>query len=157
MEPKEQKEDIFDKIMGLPLLRIFKPFYQKHKEALLYLFFGGVTTLIDLAVYWVFTALFDVDALVANVIAWIAAFLFAFVANRSWVFDAKTDDKKESARQFGTFLGGRLFSLLCEEIIIAVFITWLNFPSFPVKLAAQIVVVILNYVISKLIVFRIKK
>ena len=152
----EQKEDIFDRLMGLPVLRIFKPFYLAHKEALLYLFFGGVTTLIDLIVFWGFCGL-GVNELISNVIAWVVAFIFAFWVNRGFVFNAKTDDRKESARQFGTFLGGRLFSLGCEEVIIAVFITWLGFSEFWVKLAAQIVVVILNYIISKLIVFRKKK
>ena len=48
----ETEKDLFDRIMDLPILRIFRPFYQKHKEVLLYLFFGFVTTVISVVVYW---------------------------------------------------------------------------------------------------------
>ena len=152
--PEEEPKDLFDRIMLLPVLRIFNPFYRKYKEKLLYLFFGGLTTLVDLVVFWLFFSVFGVNELIANVIAWIAAVLFAFVVNRTWVFEAKTADRRETARQFVTFVGGRVFSLLCEEAILAIFITWLGLPPIPVKIAAQIIVVILNYGISKWLVFR---
>ena len=140
--------------MDLPFLRIFKPFYAKYREGLLYLFFGALATFVDLVIFFVFCSGLHVNELIANVIAWIGAVLFAYFTNRTWVFDASTSDKKESTRQFFSFVGGRLFSLGVEEAILAVFVTWLGFSEFWVKLAAQVVVVILNYIISKLIVFR---
>ena len=57
----------------------------------------------------------------------------------------------------GSFFGGRIFTLAVEEILLAVFITWLAFPTTPVKLAAQVVVIVSNYSISKLVVFREKE
>ena len=57
-------------------------------------------------------------------------------------------------KQMASFFGGRLFTLIVEEAILAVFITWLGFNSMAVKLVAQVVVIVLNYVISKLIVFK---
>ena len=152
--PEEEPRDVFDRIMLLPVLRVFNPFYRKYKEKLLYLFFGGLTTVVDIVVFWLFCSVLGVNELIANVIAWIAAVLFAFVVNRTWVFDAKTEDRRETARQFFTFVGGRVFSLLCEEAILAVFITWLGLWPLPVKIAAQILVLILNYGISKWLVFR---
>lgn len=152
----ERNEDLFDRLMSLPVLRIFKPFYTAHREVLLYLFFGGLTTLVDLVIFFVCTGV-HINELIANVFAWIGAVLFAYFTNRSWVFRAETDDKKEGLWQIVSFFSGRLFSLGCEEAFLAVFITWLGFSEFWVKLAAQIVVVILNYIISKLIVFRKKK
>lgn len=152
----EHNENLFDRLMGLPVLRIFNPFYLAHKEALLYLFFGGLTTLVDLVIFFVCTGL-HIHTLITNVIAWGGAVLFAYFTNRSWVFHARTEDKKEGLRQIFSFFAGRLFSLGTEEAFLAVFITWLKLPTFWVKSAAQIVVVILNYIISKLIVFRKKK
>lgn len=77
-----------------------------------------------------------------------------FFTNRTWVFDGHVKTARELMRQAGTFFGGRVFTLLLEEIILAVFITWLAFNTGVVKLAAQVVVIVLNYVISKTWVFR---
>ena len=57
-------------------------------------------------------------------------------------------------KQIASFFGGRAFTLVVEEAILAIFITWLRFDSMIVKVSAQVIVIILNYVISKLIVFR---
>ena len=65
-QPEEKRPDIFDRIMRLPLLRMLEPFYQKHKESLLYLFFGGVTTLVSFLVFWLFEGPLGLDALLAN-------------------------------------------------------------------------------------------
>ena len=119
------KKDIFDKIMELPGLRIFQTFYKKYKEILLYLFFGALTMIVSIASYAICNLTFGINALVANIISWILAVMFAFYTNRIWVFQAQTN-----------------------------FITCLHYNSMVIKVIAQVVVVILNYVISKLWVFR---
>ena len=149
-----EPRDIFDRLMALPLLRLFEPFYKKHKEALLYLFFGGLTTVISIAVFWLFRYPFGLNELVANVISWLAAVLFAFLTNRVWVFRAPTKTTGEFLRQMASFYGGRVVTLLIEEAMLAVFITWLGFSDMPVKITAQIVVIVLNYFISKLFIFK---
>ena len=153
MEPNE-RPDLFDRLMALPGLRLLEPFYKKHKSVLLYLFFGGLTTVISIAVFWLFRGPLGLDALVANVISWLAAVLFAFLTNRVWVFASPTKTAGEFLRQMGSFYGGRVATLLIEEAILAVFITWLGLPDMPVKIAAQVVVIVLNYFISKLFVFK---
>jgi len=150
----EKKEDIFDRLMHLPGLRILEPFYQKNKEVLMYLFFGGVTFLLNMILYAVLTDKAHMNALIANVICWVVCVLFQFFTNRTWVFDGKTETAAGFWMQMASFFGGRLFTLVVEEIILAVFITWLGFPSLPVKFMAQVVVIVLNYVISKWIVFK---
>ena len=66
----EEKKDIFDKLMHLPVLNIFEPFYKKHKEVLMYLFFGGLTFFLNIALYaWLDKGL-GMNALIANVICW---------------------------------------------------------------------------------------
>ena len=141
----EEKKDIFDKLMHLPVLNIFEPFYKKHKEVLMYLFFGGLTFFLNIALYaWLDKGL-GMNALIANVICWVVCVLFQYFTNRTWVFDGQVDSA-------AGFL--KLFTLIVEEAILAVFITWLGFNSMAVKLVAQVVVIVLNYVISKLIVFK---
>ena len=149
-----EKKDIFDKIMSLKVFSFLYPFYKKHKEALLYLFFGVLTTMINLVVFYLFTKLISLDELIANIIAWIIAVLFAYITNRIWVFSSHCATKAEFFKEFISFYGGRVFTLLVEEGILLVFIKFLSLNALVVKTVAQIVIIILNYVISKLLVFR---
>ncbi len=146
--------DIFDRIMRLPLLRLFEPFYRAHREVLLYLFFGGLSFVLNIALFVILNGLLHINELIANVFCWIACVLFQYVTNKTWVFDGKTGSTKELLKQMSSFFGGRLFTLGVEEAILAVFITWLGFNNVTVKIAAQIAVIVLNYIISKLVVFR---
>ena len=152
MEKKEK--DIFDKIMSLPGLNIFEDMYKKYKEVLLYLFFGGLTTVISIGSYSYCDLVLHINPLVANVISWILAVLFAYVTNKIWVFNAKTHGIYELAIEMFHFFAGRLFTLVVEELILLIFVNNLHFNSILVKVAAQIIVVVLNYIISKLLVFR---
>lgn len=95
-----------------------------------------------------------ISALVANAIAWIICVIFQFFTNKIWVFQNATSSDKTCFRQMIEFTGGRVITLILEEIILAVFITWLSWNSLTVKLVAQIIVIVLNYIISKLVVFR---
>ena len=154
---EENKKDIFDRLMHLPGLRIFEPFYQKHKEVLLYLLFGGLTTVVSIGSYAWFNVKLGINELIANIISWIFAVLFAYVTNKIWVFQSRSLRLHELAADICKFFGGRLLTLLVEEVILFVFITLLHGNSVLVKVAAQVVIVILNYIISKLFVFREKK
>ena len=147
------KKDIFDRLMGLKLFRPLWPIYVKYKEPLLYLFFGGLTTLISIFVFWLFNGPFGLNELVANLISWVLAVLFAFLTNKTWVFSSTGQEKSFLALML-SFYAGRLLTLGVEELLLFVFITWLGFNSMVVKILAQIVVIVLNYVISKLLVFR---
>lgn len=148
------REDIFDRMMGLPGLRIFKPLYQKHKEVLLYLFFGGLAVFLNLALFVLFTKHFGWGALFANVVDWVICVLFQFITNKTWVFDAETDSAKGYWAQLAGFFSGRLLTLGVEELMLFVFIDRLHWNSLLVKLIAQIVVIVSNYVISKFFVFK---
>lgn len=154
MTNKNSQKDIFDRLMGLPGLRIFEPFYAKYKEMLLYLFFGGLAFVVSVATYSLFNLVLHMNELIANIFSWIITVLFAFFTNRVWVFQSPTEGAGAFFRQMISFYSGRVITLLIEEAILFVFITLLSFSSLGVKIAAQVVVIILNYVISKLIIFR---
>lgn len=148
------KKDIFDKIMSLPVLNIFNPFYKKNKEILLYLFFGGLSFIVSVATYALFNVPMKMDALIANVLSWIITVMFAFLTNRVWVFASPTDNIKDFMKQMLSFYSGRIITLVIEEAILLVFINMLGFGSLLVKIVAQVVVILLNYVISKLFIFK---
>ena len=148
-----EKRDIFDKLMALPVLNIFEPFYKKNKELLLYLLFGGLTFIVSIVTYVFFDITLAMNELVANVLSWILAVSFAYVTNKKWVFDAPTYTIQELVKQMSSFFGGRVVTLVIEELILLVFVTLLAFPSVPVKVVAQVIVIVLNYVISKCFIF----
>ena len=149
-----EKKDIFDRLMHLPVLRFFEPFYKKHKEVLMYLLFGGLTTVVSILTFALFFQVLGINELVANVLSWILSVLFAYVTNRTWVFASSADTKAGIIKEMASFFGGRVATLLVEEGILAVCITWLGLPAIPVKIAAQVIVIVLNYIISKLWVFK---
>jgi len=126
----------------------------KYKEVLLYLIFGGLTTVVSLVSFWVCTYPLHINVLISNVISWICAVTFAYFTNAKWVFEAKPQSRGEAFRQFVSFYAGRLATLGVEEAILLVFVTLLHGNEMIVKVIAQVVVVVLNYVVSKLFVFR---
>ena len=123
------------------------------KEIFLWLVFGGLTTVISVASFWGLNQL-GLDELISNIFSWIIAVTFAFFTNKFWVFNSPLTSKKSFVKQFVSFYGFRLITLLIEEIIIAIFVTWLTFNSLVVKIVAQIIIIALNYILSKLFVFK---
>ena len=150
----QEKKDIFDRLMALPVLNILEPFYKAHKEVLLYLFFGGLTFIISIASYAFFDITMEMNELVANIFSWIIAVLFAYITNRTWVFENTKSGAAGIVQELIMFMSGRVATLVVEEVILLVFITWLGFGSMVVKIVAQVIVIVLNYIISKLIVFK---
>lgn len=148
--------DFFDKIMTLPGLRKFSPLWAKHRDVLLYLFFGGLTTAVSIGSFALCNYGLAIHELISNVISWICAVSFAYVTNRVWVFGSK-EQGVGILKEAVAFFGGRLATLLAEEGILLLFVTVLCFPALIVKLGAQIFVLVCNYFISKFIVFRKKK
>lgn len=130
---------------------------KKYREIILYIVFGGLTTIVSIGSFaWCEMAL-GMDPLIANVVSWVLAVTFAYITNKIWVFQAKTKDMKDAFMQMMGFYGGRLLTLGIEELILLIFINGLGFPGILVKIAAQVIVLIANYIISKCFIFRKKK
>lgn len=153
MDEEEKKQDIFDWVIAHSMLRVFEPVYQKNKEILLYLFFGGMTFGISVVTFMCFQRLIG-NALAANILSWVVAVGFAYVTNRDFVFQAKVWGKGRLAKQAADFFAARILTLLMEEAILFVLITRMGFHSVAVKVFGQIVVIIVNYVLSKHYIFR---
>ncbi len=149
---RSNKKDIFDKIMSLPGLKILDPFFQKRKSVILYIFFGGLTTFVSIGTFALCNAVFSINELISNIFSWVAAVTFAYVTNRIWVFRSKTTGNAV-IKEIAAFYGGRITTLIIEEILLLVFVTCLGLNGLVIKTVAQVIVLILNYFISKILVF----
>ncbi|OUZ24699.1 hypothetical protein A5867_002386 [Enterococcus sp. 6D12_DIV0197] len=126
-------------------------------EPLTYLFFGGLTTVVNIVVYLIFREGFGFYYQTANVISWIASVLFAYFTNKLWVFETKTKTKQESWAAFGKFIFFRVISLGLDMLCMYLFISILATGDLVAKLVTQVVVVLANYVFSKFLIFNTKK
>ena len=129
---------------------------KRYRELILYVFFGGMTTLVDWTISFVLYAV-DCNVHAANVIAWCVAVLFAYVTNRTLVFESRTKGIGAIARELTVFSGGRILTLLLQEGVVFLLFDLLSWNKYAVKIIAAVLVVILNYFISKFLVFRKKK
>lgn len=120
------------------------------RELILYVVFGFFTFLVNFITYFIFTGL-GINYLIANVLAWFFSVLFAYITNRTWVFESKSPD---ILKEMSLFFGGRIFSGVVDTVLMFLFIDVLVIGDFISKTVVQIIVIILNYVFSKLIVFK---
>lgn len=133
-----------------------KYLFEKYREVIMYLVFGVLTTVVSLVTYYLLTLtiLNAENALqlqIANVISWIVSVTFAYITNRKYVFDNKS---KNILKEVSSFVGGRVVTLLLDMLIMFIFVTVLHFNDKLFKLVSQFLVIVLNYVISKLFVFK---
>lgn len=124
-----------------------------NKETSLYLLFGVLTTLADFVSYMILKHL-SVNYLVANVIAWVIAVIFAYVTNKIFVFNSKTTEKQVLLDEITGFVGARLFSLIFSLVFIYTAVTLLNVNDVAAKIFSSVFVVIINYVFSKSFIFK---
>ena len=134
-----------------------KELYFKYKEVINYLIFGVLTTVVSITVFYVFNKPLGLNEHVANIISWLCAVLFAYITNKLFVFESKTADRKELIKEIISFYGARLLTLGIEEAILFIGVSLLKIDSMLVKVAAQFIVIVANYVLSKLFIFKGKK
>ena len=130
---------------------------KKYRDILLYLIFGALTTLVNIAAYAAFTRLVGMGEMGSNVWAWVLSVLFAYVTNKLWVFENRDFGACHLAREFGSFVAARLFSGALDMEIMWLFVTRLACPDLIVKIASNVVVVVLNYLFSKWWIFKEKE
>lgn len=129
----------------------------KYWDIISYLFFGGLTTVVNYVIYLPCFNLLGMSAAVSNVIAWAAAVLFAFLTNKPFVFKSHDWSAKTVWPEFTKFVGCRIGSGVLETAIIFVTVDLLCWNGNWMKIATSVIVVILNYFASKLLVFRKEK
>ncbi|MBQ6686895.1 MAG: GtrA family protein [Bacilli bacterium] len=130
--------------------------YKKYKEIINYLIFGFLTTVVSLVAYYLVTITIldpnvSLELQIANVISWIVGVLFAYFTNRAFVFNSKNENK---LKEFITFTGARVSTLLLDMAVMFIFVTLLKGNDKVFKIVSQILVIVGNYLLSKLIVFK---
>ena len=130
-----------------------KALFIKYREVISYLFFGGLTTVVNYAAY-LLAAPFFTTTTIPTAIAWVLAVIFAYVTNRIFVFHSQARGAKALLREILTFFGARILSGIADVGFMWIFADHLGFNDKLMKLASNVFVVIFNYVASKLIIFR---
>ena len=125
-----------------------------HWDVVSYLIFGVLTTVVNYAVYLPLYNWANFSAALSNAIAWVAAVAFAFLTNKPFVFKSHDWSAKVVLPELTKFLGCRIGSGLAETAIIFVTVDLLSWNGNLWKLLTSVLVVILNYVASKLFVFN---
>ena len=133
-----------------------KELFNKYKEIIMYLIFGVLTTVISLIVYYALTYTIlnpnnSIYLQIANILSWIAGVLFAYFTNRKYVFESKNENK---LKEFISFVGARVTTLKLDMLIMGVGVSLLHGNDKILKLISQVLVIVGNYVLSKLIVFK---
>lgn len=150
------------------MMKKISELWNKHKELLLYVLFGGLTTLVNFVTFWLCSLLLGEDLyLISNAIAWIVSVLFAYFTNKLFVFDSKSFAPHVVVKEFLEFLAARVFSFVVEELGMWLFVDLLGFDGFAfelfgfritgqliAKLILAVIVVIMNYFFSKFFIFK---
>ena len=148
------------------------------QEIVLYVFFGVLTTVVNLFTFFLFKKLFisigwsgvlsnilpegskaaeiigGSEYLDANCIAWVVGVVFAFVTNKIWVFESKSWSPSVAGKEFAGFMSARLFSFAVETAMMFVMVSLLSLNDLLAKIIVGVVVIIMNYVFSKLFIFK---
>lgn len=135
-------------------MKTLKDLFVRYYDIISYLFFGALTTLVNYLVYLPCYNWLGLSATVSNIIAWAAAVTFAYLTNKPFVFRSYDWSMKTVLPEFTKFLGCRVGSGVLETLIIFITVDCLNFNGNLMKIITSVLVVILNYVASKLLVFK---
>ena len=126
-------------------------YIKKYKEQILYLVFGGLTTLINIIVFFITNKVLNISWQISNILAWFFAVLFAYIVNRKFVFESKNENVLKEMISFFFF---RILSLFIDMAVMFIFIDIIKLDSAISKLLVQFIIVVVNYIFSKLIIFN---
>lgn len=136
------------------LIQKVKELIKKYEEIIKYLIIGVLTTIINYLVFVIAINSFGIEMHISNIIAWIVSVIFAYFTNKLFVFESKSFAFQIIGKEILSFGAARVFSLVLEEIILYVFVNLLNMNQLIIKLIANVIVIIVNYVLSKFIIFK---
>lgn len=127
---------------------------KKYEDILSYLFFGVLTTVVNYVVYLPCYNVLGLSSAVSNVIAWVAAVAFAYLTNKPFVFKSHDWSMKTVLPELTKFLACRVGSGVLETVMLLVCVDWLGWDGNVLKIVTSVLVVVLNYIGSKLLVFK---
>ena len=156
----DKVEEFCLKILEKIGLKALANWYRKHQEGMRYLVFGILSTIVNIVVYTIFSVVFLKDMAnetlkvnISEIAAFIAAVAFAYITNKFYVFNSKTNGFKELAKEIASFIGCRIATELISILMMNAAV-WFNINDIIMKIVSNIVVIILNFVFSKILIFN---
>lgn len=133
-----------------------KEIIKRNREIISYLIIGVLTTIVSLVSYYLLTITIlspnnPIELTIANIISWILSVLFAYITNRKYVFQSKD---KNILKEASKFTLSRVTTLVIDILLMFIFVSLLHFNDKIIKLLVQVIIIILNYIFSKLLVFK---
>lgn len=133
------------------LIKKLLTIYYKYKEPILYLVFGGLTTLVNIITYFICYNIASLSNVISTIIAWLLSVIFAFITNKIYVFESKS---KSIIVELASFFICRLGTGILDLGIMYFTVDILNWNALLMKIVSNIIVIILNYIFSKLVIFK---
>ena len=127
---------------------------KKYQQPILYLFFGICTTIVNIITYYLSAHILSLSVILSTCLASLVSVIFAYITNKWWVFESKSLRLKAVIQEFLSFTGCRLFTGACDLLIMLIFVDSLGMDDLFVKIASNILAVVLNYIFSKMIIFK---
>ena len=157
-EPKEKKEQLNKISLKNINIKTIKELYLQNKEIINYLVFGVLSTVVNFVSYYICTRLANIDEVISSGLAWFFSVLFAYITNKIFVFESKTRTIKAFFKEMLSFFLARVLSgILCDVGTFAVMVNVIKINDIIAKIITQIMVIILNYILSKFFIFKKKK
>ncbi|ANZ99229.1 teichoic acid glycosylation protein [Carnobacterium divergens] len=128
--------------------------FSKYQEPINYLVFGVLTTIVNIAVFYIFNSFFEINYLISNALSWIVSVVFAFYTNKYFVFRTKNRSIKDFIKELLLFIWFRLLSGVIDMFLMYVMVSLMIIDQNISKLIVQVIIVVLNYVFSKVFIFK---
>lgn len=139
------------------MTNLVRNLWGKYRNIISYLFFGGLTTLVNFLVYFPCYNWLNVSAAVSNIAAWVVAVVFAYLTNKPFVFQSNDWSRETVIPEFLKFVGCRIGSGILETAVIWIAVDLMQWNGNLIKLIVSVLVVVLNYIGSKFLVFNKQK
>lgn len=159
----DKVEEFFLKIFEKIGLKVLADWYRKHQEGMRYLVFGALSTVVNIISYTVFAVIIlrgieneSLRVNISEIIAFILSVIFAYVTNKLYVFNSKTSGLKDLIREITSFFSCRIFTEIISILMMNAAV-WFSINDIFMKIVSNIVVIILNFVFSKILIFKNKK
>lgn len=143
-----------EKPKKMVFLKKIKTIYDHYKEVILYLFFGVCTTLLNIILFYIFYDRAGLNTGISTVVSNILCIIFAYITNRTWVFETRAHNGNEIIKEMTSFVGCRIGTLVLDVIIMMITVDMFQLNANLMKVLSNVIVVVINYVASKWLIFK---
>ena len=131
--------------------------YRKYEEGINYLIFGFLAFVLNYVLYFLFSSAMQMHYMAATALSWVLTVVFAYWTNRTFVFKSKNKDAQSLGKEFLSFIGARVATEVLELALMFLMVDCVDLNEYLSKFACQVIVIVANYFLSKLWIFKEKK